>query len=74
MTELHFKDEHGRQLVTTDYKLGYAWTGEVPLKVGDWVEVPGNSFNPYNRRVQVTGLGSTYDGHHQQVVERFGQL
>lgn len=24
----------------------YAWAGETPLEVGDWVVVPGNSFQP----------------------------
>lgn len=24
----------------------YAWAGDIPLEVGDWVVVPGNSFQP----------------------------
>jgi hypothetical protein len=39
----------------------YAWAGEQPLAVGDWVVVPGNSYNPDPSTGRVLRLLKTCD-------------
>lgn len=40
----------------------YLWEGEEPLKIGDNVEVPGNSFHPQPQVAKVVALTSDYVG------------
>lgn len=67
-------DEQGRQIVEVG-RYAYAWSGPVPLAVGDQVWIPEN----YVSRVRhgpgayadtVTALGTDYRGHLAAVVRR----
>lgn len=65
-----FDDGSGRQLVTIDYKLGYAWAGDEPLAAGDKVLLPGNWVHPHAWIGEVTSLGSTWKGDFSQILKR----
>jgi len=63
--------EPGSQYVTIDNLLAYQWTEKEPLKVGDKVRLPGNYTTGFDTWIgEVTSLGSTWDGHHRDVIGR----
>lgn len=68
--KLRHEDHLGRQLVTVDEKLGYAWAGSEPLAVGDKVRLPGNWVRPDGWVGEVTALGSTWEGDFVSILGR----
>ena len=62
-------DEMGRQIVMIG-RYSYAWTGSVPLAVGDRVVLPGNRWRAGEREADVTALGSDYAGPLVEVARR----
>lgn len=68
--EIPLVDRMGRQLVTIDWSLGYAWSGKEPLKVGDAVRLPPNWLRPNGFVGEVTSLGSDWHGGFAEVIGR----
>lgn len=55
------RDHRGNQIVRVG-EYAYTWDGDVPLKVGDTVMIPGNWLYKQPQQVEITGLGTDYTG------------
>lgn len=67
------EDERGRQLVTVNGGMAYAWSGAARLKVGEKVWLPGNWTTGHEPFIGiVTRLGSTYRGSHVPITGHAG--
>jgi hypothetical protein len=59
------------QMAGAQKSYGYAWKGEEPLELGEWVMLPGNVVSPEGCKGKVTGFGRDgYNGPLKEVVSR----
>jgi hypothetical protein len=60
------------KFLDTDQAYSYTWEFEdgKPLKIGERVEVPPNSYNPEGSSGIVVGYGTTYTGKLAKIVRR----
>jgi hypothetical protein len=59
------------QMAGAQRAYGYAWKGEEPLELGEWVMLPGNVVSPEGCKGKVTGFGRDgYNGPLKEVMSR----